>query len=453
MDASGTLMPGSKQVGQMLRIRAAGHAVRRQHLLVAGVIDAGVSSAATFVVGLAATYFLHPDALGAYALAFSVFVLSAFIPAQLVFVPTEIAAVEYPAGLQLPLLRSSLPRGAAVSLVAALATSVWVLIAPSDIPRDSLVPLMVTCAAATFVSPIQDHLRRMLHIAEASWRSVLVAVVQMGVAVVAVVAMSVARVPAPWIPFGALVLANVSSGAIALLLSARDMLAPASDIPITRARLLRSGRPLLVVGLVPSIAAFAVSWLVSSLAGAATLGFVEAARIVSQPVAVLQVGLGSVLGPRVTRAATAHDRETSNRVKRQFERLILAAGAGWLLFVAAPLPWNPLPHLLSTAYAVPGLVAVSVIAFTIMSLPQGQRYELFGAGRERLVARAEIEGNVIRMAIAAGVGLLGAFAVPLGLAALGGVRWIRSARWIAAYHRIDEAAETADAETATPDGS
>lgn len=54
--------------------------VRRHHLVLAGVIDAAVSSGATFIVGLAATYYLQPEVLGGYALAFSVFVVSGFIP-------------------------------------------------------------------------------------------------------------------------------------------------------------------------------------------------------------------------------------------------------------------------------------------------------------------------------------------------------------------------------------
>lgn len=408
--------------------------LRRHHLVVAGVIDAGVSSAATFVVGLEATHSLDPDALGAYALAFSVFVLSGFIPAQLVFAPTEIAAVDYPRGHQLPLLRRSLMRGALVSLVAAIATSAWVLIAPPSMPADVLGPLAITCAAATFVSPIQDHLRRMLHIAEGSWRSVVVATVQMVVAIVGVLALNRTDVSAAWIPFGVLVVANVASLSVGLLLTARELMEPGSDIPISRARLLRSGQPLLLVGLLPSATAFGVSWLVSVLAGAATLGYVEAARIVSQPVSVLQVGLGSVLGPRVTRAASARDPATAAGVKHQFERLILIAGIGWAIAVAAPAPWNLLTRFLPTAYVVPGLVAASIAAFTIMSFPQGRRYELFGAGRERLVARAELEGNILRIAIAATVGVIGAFAVPLGIAALGCVRWIRPTRWLAEYY-------------------
>jgi O-antigen/teichoic acid export membrane protein len=418
-------------------------AARGGHLVMAGVIDAAVSSLATFIVGLYATRSLEPEALGGYALAFSIFVLSGFVPAQVIFAPTEIAAVDYPRAQQLPLLRQSLLRGAVVSLAAAVVTSSRFLVAPDDLPPGTLPALVVTCAAATFVSPLQDHLRRMLHVAQASWQSVLVSIVQVSVAVGSVLGLPAAGVPAPWVPFGSLVLANVASLSIGLLLSARGILAPAPDVPLTLERLLRSARSLLAVGLIPSLSTFLVSWQVSTIAGAATLGFVEAARIVSQPVAVLQIGLGNVLGPRATRSARRRDRAGSRTVNRLFRRLILLAGGCWLVAVAAPMPWNPLPGLLPTAYAVPGLVAASIAAFTILSLSQGPRFELYGAGRERSAAQAEVEGNVVRIGVAFGAGLVGAFVVPLGLAALGIIRLVRSVRWLGEYYRADPPIEDA----------
>jgi O-antigen/teichoic acid export membrane protein len=407
----------------------------------AGVIDAAVSSLATFVIGLFATRSLDPETLGGYALAFSVFVLSGFIPAQVIFIPTEIAAVDYPQDQRLPLLRQSLLRGAAVSLCAAAGTSAWFLIAPGDLPPGALPALVVTCAAATFISPLQDHLRRMLHVAQASWRSVLVAIIQIAVALGAVVVLSAAGVAAVWVPFGSLAAANVVSFTIGLLLSTRGILAPASEVPITLERLLRSARSLLTAGLAPSVATVVVSWQISAIAGAATLGFVEAARIVSQPVAVLQLGLLNVLGPRATRAASRRDPEASRLVNRLFRRLILLAGGGWLVAVAVPGPWNPLPGFLPTAYVIPGLVAASIAAFTILSLSQSLRFELYGARRERLVAQAEVEGNVTRTVIALGAGLIGSFVAPLGVAALGAIRLARSVRWLAEYYRSDPSAD------------
>src|SRR5262249_12291878 len=142
------------------------------------------------------------------------------------------------------------------------------------------------------------------------------------------------------------------------------------------------------------------SWLVTYLAGAETLGYVEGARIVGQPVTVLMVGLGAVLGPRITRAARAKDRETAGRVSHQFEQMIFASGVLGALIVAAPAPINPLTSFLPVAYAVPGLVVGSIAAYTVMNAAQARRYALFGGGLERLVARSEIEGNVVRMLVA-----------------------------------------------------
>jgi O-antigen/teichoic acid export membrane protein len=422
------------------RVSAAWSGAKSGHLVLAGVIDAGVSSLATFVIGLYATRALEPEALGGYALAFSVFVLSGFIPAQVIFTPTEIAAVDYPRKEQLPLLRASLLRGSVVSLAAAAATSTWFVLAPADLPPGTVQALVITCAAATFVSPLQDHLRRMLHINRHSWRSVLVAVVQIAVAIGGVAALTVGGVEPAWIPFGALAAANVASFTLGLLLSAREIVAATPAVPLPLQRLLRSARSLLTAGLAPSIATFVVSWQISVLAGAATLGFVEAARIVGQPVAVLQLGLLNVLGPRATRAASSRDRTASRRVNRLFRRLILLAGGGWLLAVGVPFAWNPMATLLPTAYVVPWLVAASIAAFTVLSLSQGYRFELYGARRERQVAQAEIEGNAGRIAIAFAAGALGPFVAPLGIAALGVVRQVRSVRGLREHYGPTDAA-------------
>lgn len=421
--------------------------VLSHHLVVAGVLDAAVSSSATFLAGLTATRVLAPDVLGLYALAFSVFIFSGFVPAQLIFTSTEIMAVDYPRHHQLPLLRMSLARGAVVSFLAAVVTSAWVLVAPTN-PGGALPPLALTCALATFISPIQDHLRRMLHVAGESWRAVAVAVVQLAGVLVAVVGMTVAGVAPVWVPFGSLVIANLISLCVGLLLSLRELLADGPQAPISTERLLHSGRPLLLIGILPSAASFAVSWLVAALAGAATLGLVEAGRIVSQPVQVLQVGLGGVLGPRATRASSQRDERTARRVVRQFRTLILAAGFAWLVVVGLPGPWNPLPALLPNAYVLPGIVAAWILGLTLMNLSEGLRLVLFGARRERQVVRAELEGNAARLAVAGGVPLLGGYAVPLGLAVLGLVRAVRAERWVAEYFAEEGRAPSTPAATA-----
>lgn len=408
--------------------------VRGQHRIVAGVVDAGLSSLATFIVGFYATRNLEPAVLGAYALAFSVFVLAGLISAMLVFTPTEIAAVDYPRGQQLQLLRQSLVRGSFVSLIAAVATSAWILIAPAELDRAALTALVVSGAGAAFLSPLQDHLRRMLHLAHESWRSVIVAFVQILVTLVAIVVLAGLGVEAPIVPFGALILANAASLSVGLLLSSRDLLAPTTEEPISRQRLLRSGRPLLAVGLVPGVSTFVVSWLVTSIAGSATLGYVHAARIVGQPVAVIQKGLGSVLGPRATRAASQRDLAALSRISRLFGGLIIIAGAFWMAAVAIPAPWNVLPEVLPLAYVVPGLVAAAIIAYTIQSLSVARRYEVYGAAKEKSAAKTELQGNVVRVGVALFAGLIGPFAVPIGLASLGVIRLIGYGRTLREYY-------------------
>ena len=335
-----------------------------------------------------------------------------------------------------------------VSLASAVVTSAWFVLAPADLPPGTLPALVLTCAAATFVSPLQDHLRRMLHISRHSWRSVLVAVIQISTAIGGVIALAAADVDPAWIPFSALAAANIASLSIGLLLSAREIAATRPSVALPLQRLLRSARSLLTAGLAPSIATFVVSWQISALAGAATLGFVEAARIVAQPVSVLQLGLLNVLGPRATRAGSTRDLASSRRVNRIFRRLILLAGGAWLLAVGVPVEWNPLAAILPTAYVVPWLVAASIAAFTILSLSQGLRFELYGARRERQVAQAEVEGNLARVAIAFAAGPLGPFVAPLGIAALGAIRQVRSVRWLREHYGQDVTTDQEGAPTA-----
>ena len=225
----------------------------------------------------------------------------------------------------------------------------------------------------------------------------------------------------------------MASLAIGLVL-VRHALAVEPTEGLTWARVRHSGGPLLAVGVIPSAVTFVISFIVTRLVGAATLGYVEAARVLTQPVTVVGVGLAAVLGPRITQAAAARDRVEAGRLLRRSYGLLLAVGAAYLAGGGVPLPFNPLVALVPTAYVVPGLLAVSIVAYSISNLTQPARAEQLGAHRERFAARVEVEGNA-----GAGGGRLdhavaGAFAVPLGQAALAVVRQTRYRAGLAAWY-------------------
>ncbi len=64
--------------------------------LPAGLVDAGASSLATFVTGVAATRLLDSSELGAYAIFFSAWLLASQLPTALILVPAEAKLVHIP---------------------------------------------------------------------------------------------------------------------------------------------------------------------------------------------------------------------------------------------------------------------------------------------------------------------------------------------------------------------
>ncbi len=388
----------------------------------AGVIDAGLSSLATFAIGLYAARALEPAELGAYGLVLTAFLLATRFPAQLIFKPTEIVAVSIPQSTRLELLGRSLWLGWAPALVAAIGVSLWTLVAPPAIPAHVVVALTVSGVIATFVSPIQDHVRHMLHLGGVSWAAAAVSGVQCGSAVVAIWLLPRSNVPIWWVPFGALAIANIASLTLGLGVAWHHF-ADGADRPTLEFRgLVHSGRWLLLVALLPTGAAFASAALVVHFAGAAAMGFAEAGRILGQPPWVLSMGLAAVLAPHSIRAGQARNLEAARRVSRLFAALMLLVGLPYLAFVAVAWSWSPVPRLIPNAYHIEGLVFMNVIGNILIGMDWPYRSELIGAGRAASLARVEATANAIRTTIGATAGQIGAFAIPMGYVALAVVR-------------------------------
>jgi O-antigen/teichoic acid export membrane protein len=388
----------------------------------AGVADAGLASLATFAVGVYAIRALEPRALGAYALVFTAFTLLAVVPTQLLYVPAETAAASLPRGARSAVLPRSLRAGLPAAALAALALPAWALAAPPGIPARAALVLTATAVACTLVSPAQDHLRRMLHVAGRSGAAALVSTVQLATVAVAIVAAPRLAVSAAWVPFGALAAANVlslSAGVVILRGEGRSSAAEELDF---RA-LAETGRWLLLASAIAPASAFAASAVAGHLAGPAALGVAEAARVIGHPVLVLATGLSAVLGPRSVRAAAARRAADARRVAALFQALTLGGGAAYLAAASFAWPLNPFPALVPGAYAVAGLAAAAIVAAMANGALFPARSELLGAARAGSIARADAAGAALRVGVAATAGVTGALAVPLGFLALGLVRW------------------------------
>ncbi|HUP02321.1 MAG TPA: hypothetical protein VM737_12540 [Gemmatimonadota bacterium] len=392
--------------------------------IVAGLFDAGFASLATFVVGLYAARVFDPAILGAYALAFAAFTLAANISAQLVFVPCQVDSLSLERSRRLSVLGNSLKLGLPVAFLSALAVSTWLLFSASDLPREISEALTFTAIACALVSPVQDHVRRMLHLADMSWAAATVSTVQF-LGISAFVLLFVASgIPSYWIPFGALTAANLLSLIIGAVLGSRAMKGRDAARRFGIVDAVRSGRWLLIVVLLASGANFVAAALVTQLAGAPALGYAEAARICAQPIWVLVMGLRAVLGPRSMEAARARDRHRAGRISGGFAALVLLIGVAYV--VAAGFDWwgNPLARLLPNAYAVPYLVLLWILGNIVIGLQSSPRAELIGGGREVGLAVAEFWSSLVRTAISATARVTDSFAMPVGVLLAALVRWL-----------------------------
>lgn len=395
----------------------------------AGLLDSGFASLATFVVGLYAARVFDPSTLGTYALAFATFTLAANISSQLVFVPCEIKTVTLNRKERLSELGTTLRAGLPVALLAALGVIGWLLAVEPNTPPDIAFPLTVTAIVCAFISPVQDHLRRMLHLGDASWIAAVVSIVQfLGIGALAGLAV-IEDVPAAWIPFGALAGANFMSFACGLILSRRKRRQrgfPPLELHVIEA--IRSGRWLLLSVLMAGGANFVAATLVTRLASASTLGYAEAARICAQPVWVFVIGLRAVLGPRSMEAAKSRNRVRARRISWGFAGIVTTVGLAYITVTGFEWRGNPLPALLPNAYALPYLVLLWTLANIVTGYQSSLRAELMGARREAGIAMAEVWASVGRTLVSATARVTGSYAMPCGFLVGAVVRWLSFGR-------------------------
>jgi O-antigen/teichoic acid export membrane protein len=389
--------------------------VRLRHAVPAGLLDAGLASLASMATSLYAARFLSASELGAYALFFSAFVFAAVVPTQLVLIPAEIATIGSARTRRVGLMQQSWRLAGATTVAAALIAST-VAYACARAPRDVLLALALTTTICTVVSPLQDHARRTLHLAGASWHAAAVSLVQLLAAVAALIMLRAAGVDNAWCPFGALALANILSLATAFMLTRQERHESPLQ-PYKTAGLMRSGRWLVLLELIPPVAGFLSYALITQVAGPSALGYAEAARIVAQPIFVLTVGLNAVVGPRSAEAAVTRDHRRAKSLNRSFGAVL---GVISLIYGALTMvPWwgNPLGVLIPKAYVVPGLVTASVLAFLLGGLVFPYRAELVWSGHLAPLPPVALLAGAFQCIAALTAVWIGGFARPLGSAA------------------------------------
>jgi O-antigen/teichoic acid export membrane protein len=373
-------------------------------------VDAGLASLSSFLVGIYAVRTLDLTTLGFYSLLFSAFQIAAQISADLVFIPSQIIAASQPEGTQLGSASRSVPKGVVVAICAsALVPIVTLPLVPSN--GSGYLALSATAIAVTAVSPIQDHLRAVFHLAKKSWIAALMSGVHLLATGASLTAFHL------WnenlAPFGALFVGNVLSLLVAAYWITRKRTA---FPPKTRWRDLRSiGGWLLTTGLVKTGIGFAGRALLSTAAGLSVVGFVEGARVVAQPINVFALGLNSQIGPRLMRASSEGNRDLARTWRHRFLVLFATGAFPYVALVATDWSLNPLATLTPRAYEIPGLTVVMLIAVVLTCWLRPLRLELLGARKQRWIAGVTAAAGVLELGL---VGLLlraGSFSIPIGL--------------------------------------
>ena len=412
-------MSGSNRLAEPRRVTA-----RR---LPAGVADAAFASLATFAAGLSAVNLFNDVDRGVYAIFFTAFGLGVVLPWDLILIPAEVNAVSFPVNDRMRRARETLRMGLRAAIVGSLVIVIAAFLARSIADTDVIWGLAATATVATVLSPLQDHMRRLLHIAELSWRAAAVSGVQFFGVVVSLALMILFDAPVAIMPFGSLAIANALSLTAAIVLGDVRNQEPLEE-PLRFWTLAREGRWLLTTAMVPSIAHFAVAAIIAALAGAEALGYAEAARVVAQPVLVLATGLTAVLAPRAMEAGMQRNVTAAKHARHIY--LLAMAGGGLIYTSIAATDWalNPMQYLVPAAYVVPWLVAVTIVGNLISAAMYLDINELLGAQKARAMAVIAIFTSPILVLVAFTARSTEAFARPVGNAVrdLIQVVWYRS---------------------------
>ena len=396
--------------------------------LPAGLLDAGSAALATFGMGVYAANYFDRDSgeLGVYGLFFAIFLVAAIVPFKLAFLPGEVQLLSLPKKQQLGGFRLTLPVGVPVALAGSLVVLI-ALIPASDADASLLVPLAVTTVITGFLSPIQDHIRRVMHQADRSWLAATVSITQLTVTVVFITVAIGVDLDKAWIPFGALAMANTVSIGVGLML-ARRASSPAPGTAYHLRDLGVSGRWLTGFGLLPVGANFVAAAIVAVIAGNDILGSAEASRVAARPLLVFVTGVSAVLNPASLVAGRDRLRGEGVRLMRLARIFVIGSGLLFLAWMGFDWVGNPMVWLVEEAYTIEFLTAVTIITNIFWGMLFSEESQLIGGGREVDIFKIYVVATFVQIAVAFTTPVTEAFAVPLSMLAFGVTRWL-GYRW------------------------
>lgn len=389
----------------------------------AGLVDSAFASIATFGAGIYAVRYLTPSELGVYSLFFSAFLLAAVIPASFIFISARVELIAIQPEQRLRAYPQTLSIGGVTSLLSALAVGVAIPTALTVGHSGLVLPMTLTAYVAALLSPLQDHIRGLLHLGNASWGAATVSIVQAAVVCGAILVAYVANVDVAWVPFGSLAVANACSLAVGIAIC-QIAGGERPDRIVTFRTVASAGGWLLAMNLLTRAADFAGRYAVISVTAADVLGVAEGARIASRPIGVFVMGISAVIIPRSMEIGKHGDRATGRRLSVASNLGIVLIALAYLLVGGFSWRFNVVEWLAPIGYTVPGLVPLTIVGTALLGMLFAERAQLIGAGRERGLTVTELAA-AIAFALAGFLAfLIGPFAIPVGMVLMALVRWI-----------------------------
>ena len=391
--------------------------------LPAGILDSGFASIATFAIGVYAVRYLDASALGIYSLFFSAFMMATVVPSSLVFMSARVRLLSLPNRQRLRAYPQTLVLGAPTSLVAALLVGVAVPTALATGHPEFVLPTTLTAFIAAWLSPLQDHIRGLLHLGGASWGAAAVSTVQAAVVAIVIAVAVETDVDPVWTPFGALVIANGISLGVGIAIAHAVGERPPTHL-FSFTDLGRSGRWFLTMNMLGRAADFLGRTAVVAVAAADVLGVAEGARVASRPLAVFVLGVSVVIMPRTMQAGRDGDSATGRRIAKFSNLGVLVLALGYMLVGGFDRGWNPMAQLTPIGYMVTGLVPATIAATALQGMLFAERGELVGGGREKQLTAIELVASIGFVVSGLLAGVIGPFVIPLGMAMASATYWI-----------------------------
>lgn len=389
--------------------------------LFAALADTGVAAASTFLVGITAAISMQADILGAHQLIWSVTLLLSLIPFQrwgsMILRQRSLALFSKSAFLLAcrRMLVLALCLSALLVLPAVYLTSVL------DMNWSVVLKLGLGGMLVTVALPFRDSLRGYVHVSDRRLLAVAASCAQLVVTILGIIGVVTRLVSASWL------LAIYGMGLLAACCLvfwglSRLEWAPHSDDA--------EAAPLgLVMGsMMPQLGGLFSSWLVGSVRSLSVLGYLAAASQIGQGLYMFVNALNMLFLSDSTRAGAKRDRGLAIATRRRFAVLVGVAGLALLPILVVPHFVPAFARWMPNAYVIPFLGVGVLLAIYVERLCLPLVNELTGAGRFGSLARVQVIGSLVSITACLSVWLLGAFAVPFGMALGGLVKYMLLAR-------------------------